>query len=126
MVPAPDKLKKVWPGLQAIGTITRTRKQRKTDKQSVHTVHFITSLKQSAADILTLNRDHWGIENKLHRHKDTLLSEDQSTINKQAAPHNMAIIRASSIAFLRTNDMPLTHSSQHFARNPHALFNLLC
>jgi hypothetical protein len=29
MIPAPDKMKKAWPGLQAIGTILRIRKNRK-------------------------------------------------------------------------------------------------
>ncbi|MDR9900592.1 ISAs1 family transposase [Aetokthonos hydrillicola Thurmond2011] len=125
MVPSPDKLKKAWPGLQAIGTVQRTRQNRKTGNTSVHTVHFITSLNHPAPDILALNRGHWGIENKLHRHKDTLLDEDRSTIRKQAAPHNMAVIRASSVAFLRSNNTPLTHASQNFARNPSALFSLI-
>jgi len=125
MIPAPDKMKKAWPGLQAIGTILRIRKNRKTGRESRQTAYFITSLNRPAADVLALNRQHWGIENRLHRHKDTLLDEDHSTIRLDAAPHNMAALRAASIAFLRTINMPLTHASQHFSRKPHALFQKL-
>ncbi|HIK20240.1 MAG TPA: ISAs1 family transposase [Synechococcus sp. M44_DOE_062] len=125
LIPAPEALKKTWPGLQAVGTITRTRQQHKTGKTSVETVYFITSLDKTAPDILALNRAHWRIENNLHRHKDVLFDEDRSTIRCNAAPHNMAVCRASALAFLKSLRQPLPHTTQDFARNPDALFHVL-
>jgi predicted transposase YbfD/YdcC len=125
LIPAPDALKKNWPGLHAMGTITRTRKQKKTGKTSLETAYFITSLDKQAPEILALNRAHWRIENNLHRNKDMLFDEDRSTIRCNAAPHNMAVCRASALAFLKALQQPLTHATQNFARNSHALFQLL-
>jgi predicted transposase YbfD/YdcC len=125
LIPAPDKLKKTWPRLYAMGTITRTRVQQKTGKRSIETAYFITSLDKPAPEILALNRAHWRIENNLHRNKDMLFDEDRSTIRCNAAPHNMAVCRASALAFLKSLQQPLTHAAQNFARNTQALFRLL-
>ena len=108
-----------------MGTITRTREQRKTGKKSTETAYFITSLDKAAPEILALNRAHWRIENNLHRNKDMLFEEDRSTIRCNEAPHNMAVCRASALAFLKSLQQPLTHATQNFARDTDALFRLL-
>jgi predicted transposase YbfD/YdcC len=122
MIPAPHTLTKTWSGLSHVGVITRVRTVAKSKKTSIETTYFITSLHRSPGDILALNRAHWSIENHLHRQKDVLFLEDFSSIRKENAPHNMAIFRATALAFLKSLGGPATHLLQHFTRNHRELF----
>jgi predicted transposase YbfD/YdcC len=68
------------------------------------TVFCITSLSAQQADatrLLTLNRDHWAIENRLHYVRDRTFDEDRSQVRKRAAPHLMASLRNLAIGLLR-------------------------
>ena len=59
-------------------------------------IYAITSLPRPIAApeaLLTLARDHWGIENRLHWRRDVLLNEDASRIRSSAAPQAMALVR---------------------------------
>jgi len=42
----------------------------------------------------TYNRDHWRIENNLHRNKDVTLGEDAYTNRKDHAPRNIFTFNA--------------------------------
>jgi predicted transposase YbfD/YdcC len=57
-------------------------------------VHYgVTSLPRTVVSpqrLLTLVRDHWGIENGLHHRKDVSLAEDRSQVRMSAAPHVLA------------------------------------
>ncbi len=125
VVPAPNALKKSWAGLVQIGCITRRRKNTKTGQESLETAYFITSLSNSPAILLKLNRDHWKIENNLHRNKDTILKEDAATFRKSNAPHNMATCRAAAITFLKNYSSNLTEKIECFQRYPKRLLKLL-
>lgn len=64
----------------------------------------MTSLIPEKADparLLSLNRFHWGIENKLHYVRDVTFDEDRSRVRKKAGPHVMASIRNLAISVLR-------------------------
>jgi predicted transposase YbfD/YdcC len=77
-------------------------------------VHFITSLGASQAtpaQLLAYNRNHWAIENQLHRTKDTLLKEDASTIRTRAAPQAIAALRNLTLHLLS-----ILHPSSTIAR----------
>lgn len=82
VVPALD-----WPGVAQVGRIERTREIK--GAISCETVYVITSLDRdhaSPAALLTLARDHWGIENRLHWKRDVLLSEDASRVRPAPCP----------------------------------------
>lgn len=67
-------------------------------------VFGVTSLapdKANPAQLLTLNRNHWGIENKLHYVRDVTFDEDRSRVRKKAGPHVMASLRNLAISLLR-------------------------
>ena len=70
-----------------------------------HEVVFgITSLSATKAPpsrLLTLNRGHWGIENRLHWVRDVTFDEDRSQVRKGAAAQAMAALRNLAIGLLR-------------------------
>ena len=64
----------------------------------------ITSLSEASADpvtLLSLNRDHWSIENKLHYVRDVSFDEDRSRVRKGRGAHMMATLRNIAISLLR-------------------------
>jgi predicted transposase YbfD/YdcC len=94
-----------WPGIKQWGRIIRTRIHKKTGVVEREEVCFITSLGSSQAtpaELLAYNRNHWSIENQLHRNKDTLLKEDASTIRTRAAPQAIAALRNLTLHLLAT------------------------
>jgi hypothetical protein len=47
------------------------------------------------------NRQHWGIENKVHYVRDVTFGEDLSRVRKKAGPHVMASLRHPAIGVFR-------------------------
>lgn len=93
-----------WPGLKQWGRITRVRTNKSTGEVTTEVVCFISSLGESQAtpqQLLGYNRRHWGIENRLHRPRDTLLREDASTIRAGSAPQVAAALRSITLTLLR-------------------------
>jgi hypothetical protein len=73
-------------------------------KEEHEVVFGVTSLAPEQADpaqLLALNRHHWGIENKLHYVRDMTFDEDRSRVRKNAGPHVMASLRNLAISLLR-------------------------
>ncbi|NPV08500.1 MAG: transposase [Anaerolineae bacterium] len=68
-----------WRGLRQAGLIRRTRVDMATGQTKVETTTWVTSLSPQQADpetIAKLLRDHWQIENALHRVRDVTQGED--------------------------------------------------
>ena len=89
LIPALD-----WPGAAQVCRIERTRESKGQISHEI--IYAITSLPRPIAApeaLLTLARDHWGIENRLHWRRDVLLNEDASRIRSAAAPQAMALVR---------------------------------
>lgn len=53
------------------------------------------------AQLLQLNRGHWGIENGVHWVRDVTFDEDRCRVRKGAAAQAMASLRNLAIALLR-------------------------
>jgi hypothetical protein len=73
-------------------------------RESLEVVHAVTSLpraRATAADLLKLSRDHWGIENRLHCVRDVTFREDQCRVRKGSGPQVFAAIRNAAITLLR-------------------------
>ena len=62
---------------------------------------YISSLMRSADAFVTMIRQHWDIENKLHWSLDVTFNEDHSRIRKDYAPENMAAVRHVALNLLR-------------------------
>lgn len=91
-----------WPGARQVCRIERTRET--AGRVSREIAYAVTSLspEQAGPDrLLTLWRDHWLIENRLHWRRDVVAREDHSRVRSGAAPQAMAAIRNTTLFMLR-------------------------
>jgi predicted transposase YbfD/YdcC len=119
-----------FPYVQQVARIERVRVRLKDNTEQRETVFCITSLTPPKADatrLLTLNRGHWSIENRLHYVRDRTFDEDRSQVRKRAAPHMMASLHNLAIGLLRlagasTN---IAAASRFFMRHTERAMELL-
>jgi predicted transposase YbfD/YdcC len=93
-----------WPGARQIIRRTTIRLEVKTGKQSEETVYGITSLPRETvggAEIETLWRGHWTIENRKHYVRDVTMGEDRNQMRTGRAPRVMATLRSGLIDLWR-------------------------
>lgn len=93
-----------WPHLTQVCRIARRRVDLRTGEIDHEVSYAITSLPPARADarrLLTLLREHWGIENRLHWVRDVTFDEDRSAVRTKAAPQVCAACRNLVIALLR-------------------------
>jgi predicted transposase YbfD/YdcC len=101
---------------------------RKTGKTTTEHICFITSLGSSQAgppELLAYRRNHWGIENRLHWTKDTLLRKDASTIRTGNAPQAAAALRNTAMRQLRHLHPSPTQAREIAAQNKLKALQLL-
>jgi len=96
-----------FPYAAQVARIERITKVIKTGKTSIEVVYLITSLSPEKADaqrLLSLNRGHWEIENRVHWVRDVDFAEDLSQIRTGAGPRVMATLRNLAISLIRLRD----------------------
>ena len=118
-----------WPGIAQVFEYTYQRKHPRTGEVASKTQYGITSLQSrvaTAADLLTLRRGHWAIENKSHWIRDVVLGEDASQVRCGAIPAVMAALRNTALSILRLAGYnAITSTMRYFAANPrHAMKTL--
>ena len=67
-------------------------------------MYGITSLKPAVANserLLSLNRGHWSIENRLHWVRDVTFDEDRSRVRRGTGAQVMASLRNLAVSLLR-------------------------
>jgi predicted transposase YbfD/YdcC len=79
-----------WPGLAAIGRITRSRE---TAARTTETAYYLLSTPLSPPRFNDVARQHWGIENRLHWRLDVIMNEDQQRNRRDHGPQNLARLR---------------------------------
>jgi len=70
----------------------------------VSTQYGLTSLgpeRAGPAEVLTLNRGHWEIENRLHYVRDWSWDEDRSRVRNGKLPRNLACLSNAAISIVR-------------------------
>ena len=80
-----------WPGLAAVGKVTRTREIN--GSIAYETAYYLLSASLSPARFGEVVRAHWGIENGLHWVLDVTMNEDQSRNRKGHGPQNLGLLR---------------------------------
>ncbi len=92
-------------GFPALRAVARLTARRTLDGgQSEETVrYFLLSRRFSAKRLLTIVRQHWGIENQLHWVLDVILNEDRARNRKDHGPENIAILRKLALNLLRSH-----------------------
>ena len=118
-----------WPGVEQICRITRTRTIN--DKTSVEIVLAITSLTRLRADakkLLSLTRQHWTIENRLHYVRDVSMGEDACRVRTGQAPQNLSAMRNLVIGLIRrrTRHKFIPDAFRRFIADPFAALALIC
>ena len=90
-----------WPDAAQVFRLERTWQERGIPHRALR--YGITSLRPAQADparLLGLRRGHWGIENRLHRHKDVAFGEDASLTHLGQGPTVLALLRDAAITLL--------------------------
>lgn len=118
-----------WPGLAQVYEYHIERRHTRTGEITHQTQYGITSLppeKASAKDLLKLRREHWTIENKLHRVRDVIFDEDASQAQTGSIPHVRAALRNTAISVLRlAGYTKISQTLREFADRPTLAVNLI-
>jgi predicted transposase YbfD/YdcC len=102
VAPAPAALKRIWPGLQTIGVIHRTR-QMADGTESAELSYFISSLPPKVREHARHLRNHWRVENTLHHTLDVTFTEDASRIRKGSGSEITAVFRRLALSILKSD-----------------------
>lgn len=88
-----------WKGLQSLIMIESEclSQGKKTKEQR----YYISSLKPNAAQIATVIRQHWTVENSLHWCLDVAFCEDESRVRIGDAPENFSMLRKIALICLK-------------------------
>lgn len=117
-----------WPGVQQAFRLVRTWSERGQQRTAVS--YGITSLSPAQAGpahVLRLRRDHWTIENRLHRQKDVHFGEDASQIRCGTGPAAFATLRDAAITLLYHDDPHhLAARSRALSQFPHLALAMVC
>jgi predicted transposase YbfD/YdcC len=84
-----------WPHLAQVFKLVRRAVVLKTGQVSEEITYGVTSLTKAEVtpeELLTIVRDHWGIENGLHYRRDVTMLEDRSRVRTGHAPQALAAI----------------------------------
>lgn len=92
-----------WAGVAQVFRLQRTTTLLKTGEVRRQTVYGISNLSLSKAPpmrLLTLNRGHWGIENRLHWRRDVTLGEDACQTRTGVAPGILACLNSAILSLM--------------------------
>ena len=93
-----------WPGVGQVMRRSCRRVKTKTGEVESHSSYGITSLdwtQADAAQIETLWRGHWAIENRVHHVRDATMGEDACQMRTGDAPQVLAALRNAVLSLLR-------------------------
>ena len=118
-----------FPGLAQVFTITREVIEKKTGLSRQEVVFGLTSLtapKASPAQLLTLVRGHWTIENKSHWVRDVTFDEDRSQVRCGSLPQVLAALRNTAIGLMRwAGETKIAAACRKFAAQPWSALALI-
>jgi predicted transposase YbfD/YdcC len=112
-----------WPGLrQALRLERRTLHKGTGAVLRAEVAYAVTSCppqRATPAQLLTLWRQHWGIENRLHYLRDVAFDEDRASARAGHAPQVMAAFRNAAIGLIHAlGSNAITTTCRLFAAEP--------
>jgi predicted transposase YbfD/YdcC len=111
-----------WPGVQQVFRLERHRLNKKRGTRTTEIVYGITSLAPAQAspeELLTLVRQHWTIENRVHWVRDVVFDEDRAQTRQGYLPHVMASLRNTVITLTRAHGFrDIARARRCFAARP--------
>lgn len=91
--------KEQWQGLNSLFCIeSEIVKEGKVSRESRY---YITSLGVDASELLKIARQHWAIENQLHRTLDMHFKEDACQVHDRRAAANLSALRKLALSLLK-------------------------
>jgi predicted transposase YbfD/YdcC len=113
-----------FPGVAQVLAMERTVVHKRTGEVRREWAYAVTSLppaRAAPAQLLTLWREHWAIENKLHYVRDVTFDEDRASVWKDRIPQVMAALRNATIGLVRLSGQTnIAAACRHFAAQPAA------
>lgn len=85
-----------WRNLKTVVCLDKSTCYKETTTNE--TRYFLSSLEADACDHCKIIREHWGIENKLHRTLDVYFDEDKSTKRRGHSAQNFSLFRKLAIS----------------------------
>lgn len=106
--------------------VTHLKKQV-SHQELVYGLTDLTPGQATPERLLSLNRGHWGIENRSHYVRDVTFDEDRSQIRTQSGPQLMACLRNFTIGLLRVVNKATNIASElrQLASKPHLPLQML-
>src|SRR6266571_2942443 len=98
-----DWFTKDWQGIEQVFRLERTARILKTDQTRHEVVYGLSSLSMCQAPpqrMLSLVRDHWAIENKLHYRRDGSLGEDACPTRTGPVPSLLAQLNSAVLSLM--------------------------
>lgn len=123
-----------WPHVQQVCRLDRERillrggRVVKTEREVSYAITSLPPERAGAAQLLQLNRGHWGIENRIHWVRDVTLAEDRCQVRRGAAPQALAACRNLVLALLRRRPEGCSNVAaalRTYAARPHQAVALL-
>jgi hypothetical protein len=112
-----------WPGARLMLRLERTVIHKATGELSRELDYALSSLDLATLDargLLTLWRQHWHVENRLHYVRDVTFAEDASRVRSGAAPQVLAAIRNVVISAARQAGFTnVAEALRAFAQKPY-------
>ncbi|HXX77328.1 MAG TPA: ISAs1 family transposase [Ktedonobacteraceae bacterium] len=117
-----DWFAKQWQGIEQVFRLERTRLMLKTGAIEHEVVYGLSSLSMRQAPparMLSLIRDHWAIENKLHYRRDGSLGEDACQTRTGPVPHLLAQLNSMILSLMdRAGVQNVARQMRYFDAHP--------
>jgi hypothetical protein len=106
-----------WPHLGQVFRLQRVVYRQKTNKITYQVIFGVTSLSAencSPQQLLSLIRDHWHIENRLHYVRDVTFHEDACTIREPKRQRILACLNNLVIGLIRQREFDYVPEARRF------------
>jgi predicted transposase YbfD/YdcC len=118
-----------WPGLAQVFQLERGVTLKTREGQRHEVVYGVTSLGPEQAgpeQLLSLVRQHWQIENKVHWVRDVTFDEDRSQVRCGSIPQVMAAFRNTAIGLMHwAGETNIAAACRRLAAHPWSALALL-
>jgi hypothetical protein len=112
-----------FPDLKRFVRIQREVFHKRSRETKTGIAFALTNLTLPAAELLTLDRSRWAIENTSHHTRDTVFSEDAS--RSRLGAQALSVFRNALNGLLQHLDVPVLRSVRSFSARPIKLLRLL-
>ncbi len=124
-----DWFGKKWEGLEQVFRLERTRLILKTSAIEQEVIYGLSNLSMRQAPparMLSVVRDHWAIENKLHYRRDGSLGEDDCQTRTGPVPHLLAQLNSTVLSLMdRAGVRNVARQMRYFDAHPEQALALL-